>query len=192
MKKVTPTALLVAASALLAPMALAESQKERCAPNEARGDMRCVNRHGHCVELLLDGEKTEPLADEATGGRIAAMNVDDAVCWQVARTLPARLRVSAKGGGLVPTYIGDSLEKIGVNAWAVGGPAKGSGDAREIDDVELVPESGSWVLKSESPLMAGEYVLVFRVFGSNNWDRQAVLVTLDPKAGAAASAKPAK
>lgn len=192
MKKAILPALLLSALVLPAPLLLAESQKERCAPNDGKGDMRCVNRHGHCVELFLDGEKTVPLSDEATGGRIAAMKVDDAVCWQVARSLPTKLRVSANGGGLVPTYVGDSLEKIGVNAWAVGGPAKGSGEAREIDDVELVPEGGSWTLKSESPLKAGEYVLVFRVFGSNNWDRQAVLVTLDPKLPSSDSGKPAK
>ena len=158
----------------------------------AAADWLAEHGYASTVELLLDGEKTVPLSEEATGGRIAAMKVDDAVCWQVARPLPTKLRVSAKGGGLVPTYVGDSLEKIGVNAWAVGGPAKGSGDARELDDVELVPEGGSWALKSESPLKAGEYVLVFRVFGSNNWDRQAVLVTLDPKLPSSASGKPAK
>jgi len=41
------------------------------------------------------------------------------------------------------------------------------------------------VLTAESPLKAGEYVLVFRLFGSKNRDRQAVLVTLDPKLPAA-------
>ena len=181
MTKATLSALFLGVSALLAPPALAESQKERCAPNAGKGDMRCVERHGHCVEILLDGEPTAPLTDEATGARLAGMDVDDAVCWQVARPLPTKLRVVAKGGGIVPTYVG-SVEKVGVNAWAVGGPAKGSGDARELEDVELVPEGGAWVLKSESPLKPGQYVLVLRVFGSGNWDRQAVLVTLDPKA----------
>jgi len=41
--------------------------------------------------------------------------------------------------------------------------------------------NGTWQLKSEHPLKAGEYVIVFRAFGEGNWDKQAVLLTLDPK-----------
>ena len=40
--------------------------------------------------------------------------------------------------------------------------------------------NGTWQLNSERPLKAGEYVIVFRVFGEGNWDKQAVLLTLDP------------
>ena len=41
--------------------------------------------------------------------------------------------------------------------------------------------TGTWQLQSERPLPAGEYIAVFRLSGSGNWDRQAVLLTLDPK-----------
>ena len=41
--------------------------------------------------------------------------------------------------------------------------------------------AGTWRLHSERPLPAGEYVAVFRIHGSGNWDRQAVFLKLDPK-----------
>ena len=189
MKTSALATLLLSSLALVAPVAAAQSQKERCAPNDAQGSMKCVERNGHCMELFLDGEKTSPLSDEATGQRVHAVKHHETVCWQVTRPLPTQLRVSAKGGGVFPSYVGN-VEKLGVNAYAIGGPAKGPGDFRELEDVELEPETGgTWRLTSESPLRAGEYVLVFRVFGSSNWDRQAVLVTLDPKAPAAPAEK---
>jgi hypothetical protein len=40
---------------------------------------------------------------------------------------------------------------------------------------------GTWQLTSEHPLPAGEYIVVFRIYGTGNWDRQAVLLKLDPK-----------
>lgn len=40
--------------------------------------------------------------------------------------------------------------------------------------------NGIWQLRAERPLPAGEYVIVLRVFGVDNWDWQAVLLTLDP------------
>lgn len=182
-------ALLLSSLALLAPTALAESQKERCAANPAVGNMRCVNRLGHCVELLLDGEPTAPLTDEATGERLAEMDLAETACWQVARPLPAKLRVVAKGGGLVPAYVG-KVEQVRVTGWALGA-GNGAAEARELEDLELVPDgAGAWVLKPERPLKAGSYLLVFRVVGSGNWDRQAVLVTLDPKASS--GPKPAR
>jgi len=35
-------------------------------------------------------------------------------------------------------------------------------------------------MTTEKPLKAGEYLAIFRVFGVDNWDKQAVLLKLDP------------
>jgi hypothetical protein len=39
---------------------------------------------------------------------------------------------------------------------------------------------GVWQLKSEHKLPKGEYVAVIRLDGTGNWDKQAVLLQLDP------------
>ena len=53
-----------------------------------------------------------------------------------------------------------------------------------LNGIEMRPDggpTGTWQLRSERPLPAGEYVAVFRLTGAGNWDRQAVLLKLDPK-----------
>ncbi len=40
--------------------------------------------------------------------------------------------------------------------------------------------NGTWQLRAERALPAGEDVIVFRVFGVDNRDKQAVLLNLDP------------
>ena len=58
----TFTALLLS----VAPQA-AHSQKQRCAHHEASGEMMCVERLGHCTEVIVDGHKTVPLTDTLCG-----------------------------------------------------------------------------------------------------------------------------
>ncbi|MCC6133408.1 MAG: hypothetical protein IT186_26050 [Acidobacteria bacterium] len=178
MKATTLTLLLFAVSL---PALGEKSQKERCAPNESKTEMMCVNRNGHCVDVTIDGQKTVALADEETGRRVHSIKHGEDVCWMLANPVSTKLRVSAKTGGIFPSFVGN-IEQINVNVYPLTG-AKSEGRLDSLDGVALEADgnpNGTWRLTSEKPLKKGEYILVFRVFGKNNWDRQAVLVNLDP------------
>jgi hypothetical protein len=156
-------------------------QSERCAANDATGEMKCVNRNGLCAELTIDGLKTEPLKDEETAARVHAIDHGEDVCWMLARPVSTKLRAVAKAGGIYPPFLG-KIQRITVNAYRLEG-AKPGAHVASLDGVELVADgdpNGTWRLTSEKPLAKGEYVIVFRIFGLGNWDRQAVLVSLDP------------
>jgi hypothetical protein len=177
--------ILTTAAAILLSLApqAPHSQRERCAHNEAQGEMMCVNRLGHCMDLTVDGQKTVPLTDEATGQRIHAIKHGEDVCWQLTQPVSTRLRVQAKAGGLLSSWLG-KIEKVDANVYDVGDyDPKFDSRLDSRDDTEMVADgdpNGTWQLKSEHPLKAGEYVIVFRVFGAGNWDKQAVLLKLDP------------
>lgn len=173
---------LLAALLLTIPALAADTrQSERCAANDAAGEMKCVNRNGHCAELTIDGVKTVALKDEETAARIHAIKHGEDVCWMLAKPVSTGLRASAKAGGIFPSFLG-KMEKLSVNAYRLDG-AKPGDSVSSLNDVKLVADgdpNGTWRLVSEKPLKKGEYVLVFRIFGVGNWDRQAVLVSLDP------------
>jgi len=166
--------------------AAAASQNERCAPAEHdnSSDMICVDRNGHCAVITVDGQTTVALTDEALATRVHAIKHGEDVCWQVAQPVSTRFRVSAKAGGLRPTFLG-AMEQIKVNVYQLGDydPAT---DSRldSLNGTEMKPDgnpNGTWQLTSERPLPAGEYVVVIRLYGTGNWDKQAVLLKLDPK-----------
>jgi hypothetical protein len=160
------------------------SQKERCAHNVASGEMMCVNRLGHCVDVTIDGQKTTALADEATAQRVHAVKHDQDVCWQIAQPVSTKLRVQAKAGGIFPSFLG-RIEKISANVYDIGDfDPKLDSRLDDIEGTSMVADgdpNGTWQLTAERPLKGGEYVIVFRVFGEGNWDKQAVLLKLDPK-----------
>lgn len=178
----TRIAPLLAALLLTAPAhSAAKSQSERCAPNDAQGEMKCVKRNGHCAELTIDGAKTVPLADEATATRVHAIKHGEDVCWILTKPVSTKLWASAKAGGIFPSFLG-KIEKLSVNAYRLDGVKPGD-RVSSLDAVRIVADGdpgGIWRLASDKPLTKGEYVLVFRIFGVGNWDRQAVLVNLDP------------
>ncbi len=171
------TALLLAAPSLASD----KPQSQRCAPHEAEGEMKCVDRNGHCVELTIDGTKTVPLSDEATAARVHAIKHGEDVCWMLTKPVSTRLRASAKAGGIFPPFVG-KIEMLSVSAYRLDGARPGE-RLDHLNGVDLVADGapgGTWRLTSEKPLQKGEYVLVFRIFGEGNWDRQAVLVNLHP------------
>ncbi|HET9482701.1 MAG TPA: hypothetical protein VFO79_01985 [Xanthomonadales bacterium] len=161
------------------------SQAERCAHSDHApdSDMICVNRIGHCAVVRVDGHETVPLTDEATAKRVHEIAHGEDVCWQVTQPVSTRLRAQGSGGGLRPGFIGE-MESLRVNVFALD-DYDPEFDSRldSLNGVELVADGapgGTWQLKAERPLPAGEYVIVFRVFGVGNWDKQAVLLKLDP------------
>jgi hypothetical protein len=173
----------ILASLLLTAPAFASDkpQSERCAANDAAGEMKCVNRNGHCAEVTIDGLKTEPLKNEETASRVHAIKHGEDVCWMLSKPVSTKLRVSAKAGGIYQPFLG-KIQKLTVNAYRLEGVRPGD-RISSLDGVELVADGapgGTWRLASEKPLAKGEYVIVFRIFGEGNWDRQAVLVSLDP------------
>jgi hypothetical protein len=174
----TLTAMLLSVAAQ-AP----HSQAERCAHNDAKGEMICVNRLGHCMDLSIDGQKTTTLTDEATAKRVHAIKHDQDVCWQIAQPVSTKLRVEAKAGGIFPSFLG-KIEKIDANVYDLADfDPKVDSRLDQINGERMVADgdpNGTWQLTSERPLKAGEYVIVFRIFGEGNWDKQAVLLTLDP------------
>jgi hypothetical protein len=190
----TRIAPLLAALLLSAPALSSDKpQSKRCAPNDADGEMKCVNRNGHCAELTIDGSKTVPLTDEGIAARVHAIKHGEDVCWTVSKPVSTRLWASAKAGGILPSFLG-KMEKLSVNAYRLDG-AKPGDRVSSLNSVRLVADGdpgGIWRLASDKPLTKGEYVLVFRIFGVGNWDRQAVLIHLDPalKPGPAEKAGP--
>ncbi len=168
------------------------SQAERCAHNQGQEEMICVNRIGHCMELTVDGQKTTPLTDETTSRRVHAIKHDKDVCWQLTQPVSTKLRAQAKAGGIFPSFLG-KIEKISVNVYDLDAfDPKVDSQLDDINGEEMVADgdpNGTWQLKSERPLKAGEYVIVFRAFGVGNWDKQTVLLTLDPKLAPSAADK---
>ncbi len=175
-------ALIVPALLLTAPaLSAGKSQSERCAPNDATSEMKCVYRNGHCAEVTVDGTKTVPFTDEAAAARVHAIDHGRTVCWMLTKPVSTKLRVSAKAGGIFPPFLG-KIQKLSVNAYRLDG-AKPGESVSSLDDVELVADGDpneTWRLTSAKPLKKGEYVLIFQIFGVGNWDKQAVLVSLDP------------
>jgi len=166
--------------------ASAASQKERCAPadHDRSSDMICVNRNGHCVAVTVDGQVTVPLADEALAARVHAIKHGEDVCWQVVQPVSTKFRASAKAGGLNQKFLGP-MESMKVNVYELADyDPKVDSRLDSLNGVELKADGnpdGTWQLTAEHPLPAGEYVVVFRIYGTGNWDRQAVLLKLDPK-----------
>jgi hypothetical protein len=160
-----------------------QSQKDRCSPNEKHGPMACINRNGHCLNLVVDGHTTLPLTDKATAKRVHAIKHYEDVCWRLDRPVSGRFRASALAAGLDPKFLGE-VQHIDVILLALG-------DYDPDLDSRLEPlrgirteadgyRNGTWQIRSPQPLAAGEYIAVFRVSGTSNWDKQAVLLTVDP------------
>ena len=158
----------------------ATSQADRCAPNDGTGDMMCVSRKGHCAEVSIDGQATTALTDSSTAARVHEIPHGVDVCWQLEQPVSASFRVRAKPGGINAGFLGE-LEQLRIVLF-------------NLDDYDpeldirlyslhygrLVDQGdGSWRLQSQRPLPAGEYVAVIRIYGSGNWTKQAVLLTLD-------------
>ncbi len=166
--------------------AAASSQKERCAPADydRSSEMICVNRNGHCVELTVDGQVTTPLTDESLAARVHAIKHGEDVCWQVTQPVSSKFRASAKAGGLFQKFLGP-MESMKVNVYQLADyDPKVDSRLDSLNGVDLKADGGpdgTWQLAAEHPLAAGEYVVVFRIYGTGNWDKQAVLLKLDPK-----------
>jgi hypothetical protein len=175
----------------LAAAEMQKTQKDRCAPNaidastrRSSPEMECVDRNGHCVSVTLDGKPTVPLTDEKVAARVHAIKHGEDVCWQMTQPVSAQFRLTATMGGLYPKFIGN-LERVLVNLYSLDDyDPKVDSRLDSLNGVEMRADAaptGTWQLHSPRPLPAGEYVAVFRLQGSGNWDRQAVLLRLDPK-----------
>jgi hypothetical protein len=176
---------------LLAAAEPQKTQKERCAPNEidastqrTHPEMACVDRNGHCVSLSIDGKATAPLTDESVAARVHAIKHGEDVCWTLTQPVSTQFRVAAGMGGIFPKFIG-TLEQVQVNLLRLDDyDPKVDSRLDAINGVTMRPDdapTGTWQVVAERPLPAGEYIAVFRISGSGNWDRQAVLLKLDPK-----------
>jgi hypothetical protein len=176
---------------VMAAAEMQKTQKDRCAPNEIDAstrrtspEMECVDRNGHCVSVTIDGKPTVALTDEKVAARVHAIKHGEDVCWQITQPVSTQFRVTAGMGGLFPKFIG-TLEQVQVNLYHLDDyDPKVDSRLDSLNGVEMRADgapTGTWQLHSERPLPAGEYVAVFRLHGAGNWDRQAVLLKLDPK-----------
>lgn len=161
----------------------ATSQADRCDPGDGQGEMICIDRNGACVEITIDGQKTTPLTDEAVAKRIHEIKHGEDVCWKLDQPVSGSFRAQAKSGGLYPSFVG-KMEQLQVNLYQLG-DYDPEFDSRldSLSGVSLVVDSdpnGTWQLKPEKPLPAGEYVARFRAMGVDNWDGQAVYFRIDP------------
>jgi hypothetical protein len=177
--------------AALAAPALADDLMDDCEVNDGRGDMRCVNRNGVCVEVSIDGHRTTPIS-RADRQRLATLPDMEDVCWQVVAPVSAQFRVQARGGGEVPAFIG-ALESIGAILVPLADydPEFDGNRIEPLHSVDLEADGyrdGTWQLRKREflatpgsgELGAGEYVVILRLHGSDNWDKQEVLVRIDP------------
>lgn len=165
-------------------LALGASQAERCAPNDAEGTMMCVDRNGHCIRVTIDGQETQRFSDEAEAQRVHEIKHGEDVCWRLDAPVSAQFRVRAGNGGIWPNYVG-AIEKVQANLYALD-MFDPEVDSRldQVSGIDMVVDSdpnGTWQLEPEQPLPPGEYVAVIRVFGVDNWDRQAVFLRIDDK-----------
>lgn len=168
-----------------------------CKPD--RGSLKCINRNGVCVEVTIDGQATRSI-EHAQRERILRLPGMSDVCWQVAAPVSAEFRVQARGGGVKPDFIGP-VESLGVLVVPIE-DYDPEFDGNRIDPLhEFGVEAdgyrdGTWQLRRRSvfatgsgPLSAGEYVVVIRVHGRDNWDKQEVLLRVDPALAPAAAQK---
>ena len=169
---------LIAAAALAA-----SSHAKNCAPGDGAGDMTCVDRNGVCVSVTVDGHETKPLNDPATVKRVESIKHGEDVCYFIEQPVSTKLRVLAKAGGKRPSFVG-KIEKVDINLYNLG-DYDPEFDSRldSLNGVRMQADGGpdgTWQITTEKPLKAGEYLAVVRVFGVDNWDKQAVLLKLDP------------
>lgn len=170
--------------------ASADSLMRDCEPNRSRGTMQCVKRNGVCADVRIDGQQTRPISREQRR-RISALPGMREVCWQLDAPVSARFRVEARGGGVVPDYIGP-LQQLGGLLVPLD-DYDPEFDSRRIEPLRGYGleadgyRDGSWQMRQQPFLMtpgnrieAGEYVLVLRLRGRDNWDRQEILLRIDP------------
>ena len=117
----------------------------------------------------------------------------DDVCWQINLPVSATFRVEARGGGLQPDFIGE-LKSIGTVLVPI------DDYDPEFDGNRIQPlvgytmeadgyRDGTWQLRARNhfrtpgsaDLPAGEYIVILRLRGDGNWDKQEVLVRIDPR-----------
>ena len=159
------------------------SQKERCKPNAKRGSMACINRVGHCIAVTVDGQPTVPLTDKATAIRVHSIKHHQDVCWRLAAPVSTRFRARAQGSGIDPSFVGEVLS-LDVNLYPLDDyDPQTDSQLDQIYHTRMEADghrNGTWQVRTPHPLAAGEYIAHFRVSGTDNWDGQTVLVTLDP------------
>ena len=165
--------------------AAAAAQSEACLPGKAGSSMVCLPRNGHCVQLQIESQATTPfVADAALAKRLAAMRIREPVCWQIAAPVPAAFRLEAQAGGLGADWLGQ-LESLGVGLYALDDfDAALDSRLEQLTGMRMEADgyrNGTWQLKSERELRPGRYLAVFRVHGSGNWDRQGVMLQIDPQ-----------
>lgn len=181
--------LLLLAS--IAAPTFAADLMEDCKVNKGRGDMRCINRNGVCIEISIDAHPTKPIS-RADKQRLAQLPDMDDLCWQVDVPVSAQFRVEGRGGGEVPEFIGP-LESIGAQLLPIEDydPEFDGNRIQPLYAFDLAADGcrdGTWQLREREHfstprsgvLEAGEYVVILRLHGRDNWDKQMVLVRIDP------------
>ncbi len=163
---------------------------ENCEPGSKRHGMQCINRNGLCVEVSVDGHQSQPIT-KADRKRIMELPDMDDVCWQIKSPVSKQFRIEAKSGGLSSDFIGD-LNSLSVIVVPIEDydPEFDSNRIDPIRGYELQADgyrNGTWQLKQRpliqngvGDLTAGEYVIILRIHGEDNWDKQEILLTINP------------
>lgn len=152
--------------------------------------MPCINRNGLCVEVIIDGQATQAIGREQRQRILELPGMSD-VCWQLQAPVSAEFRVQARGGGLKPEFVGP-INSLGVLLVPIE-EYDPEFDGNRIDPLNGFGveadgyRDGTWQFRrspyfptSSGPLAAGEYVAIIRVHGRDNWDKQEVLLRIDP------------
>jgi hypothetical protein len=170
----------------------ADKLMEDCERGSRSRGMQCISRNGVCLEVVVDGQKTRPIA-RADRQRIVKLPDMDDVCHQLPVPVSANFRVQARGGGLEPDFVG-TVESLGALLLPLDDfDPEFDRRIEPLNSFNLEADGyrdGTWQLKPETrfampgagaaALAPGECVLVLRVHGTDNWDKQEILLRIDP------------
>lgn len=140
----------------------------------------CNARMGHCVDVKMGGVKSELHNDAALNAKLGKALGRDKPCWKVATPVPADFLLTNEAKAGSEAWLGE-VTRVGLVLYALddfdealGRPIEPMSGANVVDGrIEIAPRGADPL-----PLKPGEYVAIFRFFGSSNWERQAIFFTV--------------
>lgn len=183
---------IILLSVVLATPVWAGNIMKDCKPGSKRKSMQCISRNGVCVDVSIDGHQSLPIS-KTDRKRMMKLPDMDGVCWQIKLPVSAEFRIKAQNGGLRSDFIG-ALKSLSVLVVPIG-DYDPEYDGNRIDPLHGLTlqadgyRNGTWQLREQAyfrtstsgGLTAGEYVIILRIYGEDNWDRQKILLSIDPE-----------
>ncbi len=164
---------------------------DACELPKGRKANPCAARVGHCFDLSIDGQRTQPLADAALRARLEdAVGYD--VCWTLPATTAGAIDVEVAANANTPR-IGEPRAPLDLVVFALEGQEIPTRKGVRTDPTVRIGGVAMQTVVDvidTANLPDGAYVVKVRYVGTENWDQQAVMLTV--KRGADAAAVPAR